>query len=153
MCHLILALLLSMNGPGGAAKLDLESLAWLEGHWEAAAFGGTVEEVWLPAGGNSQHGVFRLIVDGEMKFSEFLQVTEEDAGVVLRFEHFNPDYTTWEGAGDPMELKLTEASADRLVFEALNEDTPSQIIYLRTEVGMEVTVTGLDGAIEFKRRR
>ena len=130
---------------------SLEALAWLEGHWEAEAFGGTIEEIWLPAAGNAMHGVFRLTVEGQMEFSEFLQVTAEDGRLVMRFEHFNPDYSTWEGDGPPMELTATELTEDRVVFEAANEASPGRIVYHQVAEELRVTVTGLDGVLRFQR--
>ena len=144
---LVLAL---VAAPAAAATLD--DLAWLRGHWRGEAFGGTVEETWLPSNGNATHAVFRLTVDGAMNFSEFVQVTEENGQVVMRFAHFRPDYTTWEGDGPPMELTLTTADDGVAVFEARNADSPDRIVYRRVEGGaIEVEVTGLDAPLRFER--
>ena len=144
---LVLAL---VAAPAAAATLD--DLAWLHGHWRGEAFGGTIEEIWLPANGNATHAVFRLTVDGAMGFSEFIQVTEEEGVVLMRFAHFRPDYTTWEGDGPPMELTLITAGDGIAVFEAANASSPDRIVYRRTdEDRIEVEVTGLDAPLIFER--
>ncbi len=137
---------------GLAAAEELDTLSWLEGHWIAEAFGGTIEEIWLPAAGNAMHGVFRLTVEGRLEFSEFLQVTAEEDQVVMRFEHFRANYSTWEGDGLPMELKVTEAETSSVVFEAINEDSPSRIGYSLVEDELLVTVTGVEGVLRFRRK-
>jgi hypothetical protein len=136
-----------------AAAEPLDTLAWLEGHWQTEAFGGTIEEIWLPAAGNAMHGVFRLTVDGKLAFSEFMQVTAVDDQVAMRFEHFNPDYSTWEGDGPPMEMKVTEATTEQVVFEAANEESPDRMVYRLVGEELHVTVTGVDGVLRFQRRR
>ena len=150
-CLLLIVLLAA--APLASAVDSLESIAWLEGHWEAEAFGGTIEEVWLPAAGNAMHGVFRLTVADSLVFSEFLQVTALDDEVVMRFKHFQPDYATWEGAGEPMELKATRTTSDEVVFEAINETSPSRIAYRIVGDELRVTVTGIDEELRFRRRR
>ncbi len=142
------AVMIMTVGPS-PSSIELADMAWLEGHWVAHAFGGTVEEIWLPANGDSQQAVFRSVADETLQFSEFIQVTSEDAGVIMRFNHFRRDYSTWEGDGPPMELVLTAAGPHELVFEAHNEVSPDRIVYRRVGEELHVTVTGVDGAIVF----
>ena len=136
-----------------AHAASLEDLAFLVGHWKGDALGGTVEEVWLPAAGNTQHAVFRATSDGAMSFSEFIQVTEEDGEVIMRFEHFRPDYSTWEGDGPPMTLRLVEVGPSHAFFEGMNDDTPSRIEYVLVDDRLSASVTGIGKPIEFRRLR
>ncbi len=131
--------------------VDLAEMAWLEGRWQADAFGGRIEEVWLPAMGNSMQAVFRAVSEESLQFSEFIQVTAEEAGIIMRFNHFRSDYSTWEGSGPPMELVLKSASSSEIVFEAHNEASPDRIVYRMVEDQLHVTVTGLDGVFVFHR--
>ncbi|MEM7357432.1 MAG: DUF6265 family protein, partial [Acidobacteriota bacterium] len=117
----------------------------------AEAFGGTVEEVWLPAMGDSMQAVFRAVSEESLQFSEFIQVTAEEAGLVMRFEHFRSDYSTWEGSGPPMELLLKSADDSEIVFEAHNKVSPDRIVYRRVGDELHVTVTGVDEALVFHR--
>lgn len=131
---------------------ELEDLGFLVGHWRGEAFGGVVEEIWLPAEGDAMHGVFRAVSEGAMRFSEFIQVTVEDGDVIMRFAHFRPDYTTWEGSGPPMTLRLAEADASRAVFEGVGEASPDRITYTVDAAGvLTVEVTGLDAPLRFVR--
>ncbi len=150
-CLLVVVLLAAF--PLTSAAAGLETIAWLEGHWEAEAFGGTIEEVWLPAAGNAMHGVFRLTVADSLVFSEFLQVTDLDDQIVMRFKPYQPDYSTWEGAGEPMELKATSPTSDQVVFEAINETSPSRIAYRIVGDELRVAVTGIDEELRFRRQR
>lgn len=137
-----------------AAAVGLDDLAFLEGHWQAEAFGGTIEEFWLPAHGDVVHCVFRAASDGATSFSEYVQVTLEGEQVVMRFAHFRPDYTTWEGDGPVMELRLATARAGFLRFEAMNDATPAEITYTaKGEDALDVTVSGVDGVLHFTRVR
>ena len=124
-----LAATVILAGPCAAvAAHDLDDLAFLVGHWRGEALGGVVEEIWLPAEGDVMHAVFRAASDGAMGFSEFMQITREDGGVIMRFAHFRPDYTTWEGDGPPMTLRLVEAGTTRAVFEGVNDASPDRIV-------------------------
>ncbi|MDF1799977.1 MAG: DUF6265 family protein [Planctomycetota bacterium] len=127
----------------------LAPLAWLVGTWRAEAFGGQVEETWLPPVGDSMHGVFRAVGDGSLRFAEFLQVTAEEAGVVLRFAHFRPNYSTWEDG--PLQLRLASATDTELVFEAHAEGSPDRIVYRLQGDELHVTISGLDGDLRFRR--
>lgn len=133
---------------------DLDSLSFLVGHWRGEAFGGVIEEIWLPAEGDVMHAVFRAVSGGTMAFSEFIQVTRDDGGVFMRFAHFRTDYSTWEGDGPPMTLRLTRVGADRAVFEGEDDSSPDQIVYTVDDTGaLIVEVSGLDAPLRFTRAR
>ena len=142
-------------GSSGAEDAEVDArlapLAWLAGTWKAEAFGGDIEETWLAPMGDSMQGVFRAVGDGTLRFSELIQVTAEEAGVVMRFAHFRPDYSTWEGEAGPMQLLLTSSSETELVFEAHAAGSPDQIVYRLVDGELHVTVSGLDGELHFRR--
>lgn len=136
-----------------AAASGLDDVAFLEGHWSGDAFGGTIEEIWLPAHGDVLHGVFRAVAKGKTNFSEYIQINVEGDDVIMRFAHFRPDYTTWEGDGPVMELRLTEAREGFVRFEGIHAQSPSEITYTaRGDDGLDVTVTGIDGVLHYSRR-
>lgn len=135
-----------------AAAQDLDDLEFLIGHWRGEAFGGIVEEIWLPAQGDVMHGVFRALSDGAISFSEFIQVTFEDDGVIMRFAHFRPDYSTWEGDSPPMTLRLAGAGTSSAVFEGVDEASPERITYSIDSSGaLIVEVAGLTTPLRFVR--
>jgi hypothetical protein len=143
MKRLLLALAVVMVPAASPRAADLDDLSWMIGHWSTDALGGTVEEAWLPAAGNAMHGIFRLTVDGEMSFAEFIQITLEDDSILMRFRHFRPDYTTWEDPGLAMELRLDSVRDGHAVFVAINDQTPDRIVYALDGDTLRVEVTGV----------
>ncbi len=137
------------SGQVGAAELG--DLDFMVGHWSADALGGVAEEVWLPARGDAMHGVFRLVVAGEMQFSEFIQVTEDESGVLMRFAHFRPDYSTWEGDASPMELRLADVDERYARFTAANDRSPEIVYRLDQDGLLVVQVAGVDEPFRFRR--
>jgi len=111
-----------------ASPLTLDSLHWLAGLWEGPLGDAVAEEVWLPPRDGSVVALFRLMRQGRTTMTEHITVYEENAEVVLRFKHFNPDYTTWE-KDDPLTFRLTEAGERRLVFTGAPGQRPSRLEY------------------------
>ena len=151
---LAVAALLTGAAAGAAAAAqpdDLADLAWLEGAWRADAFGGVAEEIWLPARGDAMHAVFRHVKDGRVTFTEYIQVLAADGRLTMTFNHFRPDYSTWEGAGPPMTLTLAESSAGHARFVRANDVSPDEIVYTLVGEELHVTVTGVDEPLVFRR--
>src|SRR5262245_29835909 len=61
---------LKLDKPENAPKARASDLAWLSGRWLGAGLGGTTEEVWAPPVGDQMIGMFRLVKDGKIVFSE-----------------------------------------------------------------------------------
>jgi hypothetical protein len=96
----------------------LDKMAFLAGHWRSERDGVVIEEMWLaPAGGVAQSSV-RLLRDGKVGTIELIVVAAESDRVVMRYNHFHPDYRTWEDDG-PITLTLTRATDDEVVFTNL----------------------------------
>lgn len=107
---------------------SLADLAFLEGHWRGGTDTIVFEETWsAPEGGvmtAMARGVSAGEAPGKLRVLEYVVVAEEAAGVVMRFKHFNADYSSWE-AGGPVTLTLTSAKPDDLTFTA---DPPSESV-------------------------
>jgi hypothetical protein len=74
--------------------------------------------MWLaPAGGVAQ-GTVRLVQADKVGTIELIVVAAERDRVVMRYNHFDPDYRTWEGDG-PITLTLTRADGAEVVFTNL----------------------------------
>src|SRR5512147_711971 len=114
----------------------LQEMAFLAGHWRGERDGVTIEEMWLAPAAGVAEGMVRLIRDGVVGTIELLVATAERDRVVLRYNHFHPDYTTWESDG-PIALTLTEAGERRLIFT--NLATP---VRHAAEMGYEATSRG-----------
>lgn len=152
---IVVGLLLSLARVARAedeAGVTLASLAWLQGDWRGQAFGGEIQEVWLAPAGGMMHGVFRLEVDGRVRISEYLQIAEEESGVLMRFAHFRPDYSTVEAAGTFLELRLAIAGDGHARFEATGPESPDRIEYRRQSDGsVQVDVTGVESTLVMRR--
>ena len=124
----------------------LEQISWLTGGWTGAALGGEVEEYWTPASAGTMLGVFRLVVNGELKVIEYLLITQEKKRVVLRFKHFRSDYSTWE-EDRPLEFTLMKSSDRTALFhsEVPEQNAPRRITYqLDGDNNLIVTIEGSD---------
>ncbi len=97
----------------------LSELSWLVGHWIGEGLGGTVEEAWTPPMGGSMMGLFRLVRDEKLVFSEILFITEEDASLVLRLKHFDADFKGWEEKDVSVDFKLVKLGPDEAYFDGL----------------------------------
>lgn len=104
--------------PDGAESppATLDQVAWIAGHWEGEAFGGIAEEVWSPPRGGSMMCMFRLIVDGKVKFYELVVLREVDASLVLQLKHFNGDLTGWEEKDETVDFPLVAIEDDTAYF-------------------------------------
>lgn len=94
----------------------LADVAFLEGEWR----GGDdfiFEEIWTGADGGVMTGMLRGVQYGELRVLEYIIIAENDAGVEMRFKHFNKDFSTWEENG-PVILPLVDASQNDATFAA-----------------------------------
>ena len=97
----------------------LDKMAFLAGHWRGGRGDVVIEEMWLaPAGGVAQ-GSVRLLKDGQIGTIELIVVAAESDRVVMRYNHFYTNCRPWETDG-PIELTLTKAEGDEVVFTNLN---------------------------------
>ncbi len=101
----------------------LEKLAFLEGHWRGGdAF--VFEETWSAAEAGVMTGMARGVSGGKLAVLEYIVVSEEEGGVIMRFKHYNRDFSTWEKEG-PVSLALTSAGDRDVTFTA---DPPSETV-------------------------
>ena len=107
---------------------SLADLAFLEGHWRGSRDGLVFEEIWSAPEGGVMTAMARGVSAGEdpgkLRVLEYVVVSEEAAGVVMRFKHFNADYSTWE-TGGPVTLTLSAAAENDVAFSA---EPPSESV-------------------------
>ncbi len=101
----------------------LEQLQFLAGHWRGAFNDAVIEEMWLAPRGGVAQATVRLVQGEETHTIELIVVSAENDRVVMRFNHFNRDLSTWERDG-PITLTLTGARGDEVVFT--NLETPAR---------------------------
>ncbi len=68
--------------------------AWLAGHWQGEAFGGTTETIWSPPSEDgTMVGLFRLFnADGSIGVYQFILLDRTG----MRVKHFTSDLVGWE---------------------------------------------------------
>jgi hypothetical protein len=81
--------------------------------------GGTVEEVWAPPLGDTMMGMFRLVQDGKLVFSELCFIVEENGSLVLKLKHFDPGFKGWEEKDAYVSFPLVKLSVTEAYFEGL----------------------------------
>ncbi len=69
-------------------------------------------------------GMARGVSGGQLRVLEYIVVSEEETGVIMRFKHYDADFSTWEKGG-PVTLMLTVASDNDVTFSA---DPPSETV-------------------------
>ena len=127
-----------------ATGASLDELAWLAGDWRQSGDKSFAQEVWLDPMNGSLPGVFRLIQNGRLIVHEYILIAQEDGRIVLRFKHFNADYSTWEGDGPPLTFVLAEVRPGFAMWQntAPSDEAPDQLRYERS--GDRLTVMVMD---------
>jgi hypothetical protein len=101
------------------AETKLTDLAWMSGHWAATIDGVEMEEIWSSPAGGLLIGMHRDIGVQRTSF-EFFRIAETKDGIV---------YLTQPGGRPATPFRLSEASANRVVFANPEHDFPKRILY------------------------
>ena len=118
-CLLLLFGLLSIGAIGQTQTNTLDKLDWMVGYWKGDGFGGTVEELWMPRSGNSMSGVFRLFVDGEPVFTEYLLMLQTENEIIYKVKHFSADGKPWEEKEIWIDFPLIKITENKAEFKGL----------------------------------
>jgi hypothetical protein len=97
----------------------VEDFAWMAGQWRGEGFGGICEEIWAEPLGGSMVGLFRLVKEGELVFSEHMMLVQESEGIVLKVKHFTPEFVGWEDKEGAVRFRLEEVRSNDAVFNGL----------------------------------
>jgi hypothetical protein len=109
------------------AAAKIEQLAWIAGHWQGDAMGGSFEESWAPAKGGAMMGMFKMVMGDEIRFYEMLTIVPVEDSLILRLKHFSSELHGWEEKDKTVDFPLvkmteTEAFFDGLTFRRINAD-------------------------------
>lgn len=116
--------LLVAASPARAGNDPLDDLAFMTGAWR----GGEdfiFEETWSPPAAGVMTGMARGHQGGALRVLEYIVIAVEADSVVMRFRHFNADYTTWEKDDALVVLPLTSVKENDVTFSA---DPPSETV-------------------------
>lgn len=102
------------------SKYNLDDLKWLAGAWEGKGLGGDVVEVWDVARGNAMMGMFKLVKDDKVIFTEIMSIMPGDEGLELRVKHFHANFVAWEDKEQYVTFKLLEAGENFANFSGLS---------------------------------
>lgn len=124
-------------------KATLADASFMEGHWKGEAFGGTTEEIWTSAMGDSMLFTFRLVVDGKVNFYEIGHILEKEDSLILQLKHFGRDLKGWEEKDETQDFKLVKKEENKLYFSGLTYEKISD-----TEMNAYVVIANKDGSTE-----
>ncbi len=141
--YLLVALLCAPIQALQANDATEQDFAFLTGMWSGEGFGGQSEEMWMPPSNGRVFGIFTQTNDGELVFTEYMEITEEDSGWVLRLKHFNPDFSGWEEKDDYVTFRLESVSENKAVFGGLSYEVSGDkltiLLRLRQDDGSVTT--------------
>lgn len=110
---------LALDRPENMPPATINDMAWLAGHFQGEALGGSFEEVWAPPFGGAMMGMFKVFVDGSVLFYELLTIIEESNSLNLKLRHFNSDLTGWEEKDEFQSFPLIELTQDAAFFDGI----------------------------------
>jgi hypothetical protein len=115
---------LKMDPNARPAKATIADISWLAGHWIGEGLGGTTEEVWAPPLGNSMMGMYRLVKNGKVVFSELLFIVETGDSLVLKLKHFDADFKGWEAKDVALSFPLVKLGPREAFFDGMTIRAP-----------------------------
>ncbi len=123
--HSVIVLLAIIAGTAQAQEeLSIDDFSALTGYWVGTGFGGQSEEVWMPAVDGRLNGIFKQSMNGELQFSEYMEIVKVDDKFILRLKHFNPDFTGWEAQDDYVTFRFESITPNSINFRGLSYQFP-----------------------------
>ncbi len=122
-----------IDSAASSGKASAEDFAMLVGHWTGTGLGGVCDENWLSPADNRMHGVFRLVKDGKIVFTEYMSILQDSAGWALKVKHFTPDFVGWEAKDKSVDFRFIRAEKNALYFSGITfivEENKKLTIYL-----------------------
>jgi hypothetical protein len=123
MLSLVLVTLLSPVAPQGSVT----DLAWLSGCWEMSRNGRHIIEQWSAPEGGTLIGMSRTVGDGRTREFEFVMIREGAGGRL--------EYVAKPSGQAEAIFTAVKTSPNEIVFENLQHDFPTRIMYRRNEDG------------------
>lgn len=140
---------LSLDKEQSAGSGSIQDLGWISGYWTGSGLGGDCEELWLPAKDNGMVGTFRFIMNGELIFSEYMNMVEEDGKLSLKIKHFNRDLTAWEEKEDWTVFKFIKTEGQTAYFSGITFHRDGDELKIR----MAMTDKGVKSIEEFRFKK
>lgn len=119
----------------------LQQIAWMSGCWSLQRGDTSVREQWMPPEGGTMLGMSRTIRNDTTAGYEF---------TLIRETAHELDFVARPSGQPEATFKSTRVSSDEVVFENLQHDYPTRIVYRRAGPGR--LVAEIDGTIRGARR-
>jgi hypothetical protein len=127
-----------------AQPAGIQRVAWLEGCWETAAPGRTIEERWTSPRAGHMLGVSRTIRDGKLAGFEFILLREEGDRLA---------YVAHPSGQTPATFLSTRVEPAEVVFENPDHDFPKAIGYRIAGDALTAWIAGGTRRVEFAYQR
>ncbi len=108
---------------------QVADLAWMVGSWKGEGLGGECHEVWDSPKGGTMMGMFKLVIEGKVKFYEFITILKVNDRIEMRLKHFSPDFTGWEEKSKHVTFKMIKIEKQKAYFNGLTieKTSPNQL--------------------------
>ena len=102
----------------------MKNVRWVEGEWKGRVKGGMMFEKWVMGDDSVLTGTSCILVSSDTVFSETMKIEERDGNIyyVVNVAHNK----------GPVSFKLIECGPGGCVFENLEHDFPTRIVYANT---------------------
>ncbi|MFN2385191.1 MAG: DUF6265 family protein [Thermoanaerobaculia bacterium] len=110
---------LKLEKSQASPKAKVADLAWLTGRWVGEFMGGRGEEIFAPPEGDTMIGMFRLVRDGKIVFSELIYIVEEEGSLVLKLKHFDRELKGWEEKDVVRAFPLVKRTESEAYFDGI----------------------------------
>ena len=115
---------------------SLSELSWMIGEWERVEGGKSSLERWRGPEGDMMFGMSRELVDGKVKFFEYLRIAERNGRLAY--------VACPVGRGETVFL-MVEIAGKKAVFENVENDFPKRITYWLAEDGnLNASIWGVE---------
>lgn len=124
MCLLSAGLFSCSNGDKSAEAKAMRNLYWVEGEWKGRVKGGMMFERWVMEEDSSMTGFSCIISHSDTVFREYMKIEERDGDIfyVVNVRHND----------GPVAFKFIECTSKGCIFENLEHDYPTRIVYANT---------------------
>ncbi len=134
-----------------AGPPDIGALDWLAGCWQGGGGGQVIEEHWMAPRGGMLVGVSRTVTTGHTTAYEFLEIREQDAGLVYIARPAGREEATFRL------VRGATKTAREAVFERVSPAFPQRVVYRQQPDGslyarFEGTQDGVTRAIDIPMR-
>jgi Domain of unknown function (DUF6265) len=133
----IVCLVAGASVAADAPAVRIADFAFMAGCWQGGDAQTALEENWMRPGGGTMMGTSRVLAAGKTVFSEFVEVAEKPAGLVM---------TVALGIGQPgVAFTRIAAGADEVVFENPAHDFPQRIRYRKvSDTSVTARIEGVE---------